>query len=172
MIARLNTRERVVLLLGAVFVLLVFVWLVLLQPYFTAMDNLERRIAGQRRNLEQVAAMRYEIDALRQQIAVIDSRRQSSRPLFSRVENLTVQTGIREQLLSMRPQPDSVQDGFRQQLVELRLERVSLSQLVRFLYAAEYNSGGIQVRSLRVRPRFDDRAQLDVNLVLMSLERA
>lgn len=172
MIARLNTRERVILLLGALFLVLVFVWLVLLQPYFTAMNTLERRIEGQQRNLEQVATMRYEIDALQKQIAVIDERRRSNRPLFSQVENLTVQTGIREQLLSMRPQPDSEQDGYRQQLVELRLERVSLTQLVRFLYTAEYNSGGIQVRSLRVRPRFDDRSQLDVNLVLMSLERA
>ncbi|HMB17069.1 MAG TPA: hypothetical protein VKN62_12235, partial [Pelovirga sp.] len=92
--------------------------------------------------------------------------------LFSQVENLTKQMGVRDQLLSMRPQPDSVQDGFRQQTVEIRLERVTLSQLVGFLHAAEHRSHGIQVRSLRVRPRFDSRSQLDVNLVLMSLERA
>lgn len=172
MIARLDTRERLTLLVGGVFLLLVMVWLLVLDPYFNAINSLDRRVEGQLRNLERIESMRYQIDELRQQLAVVESRQRSSRPLFSRVENLTVQTGIRDQLLSMRPQPDSVQEGFRQQLVELRLERITLSQLVRFLHAAEYNSSGIQVRSLRVRPRFDDRSQLDVNLVLMSLERA
>lgn len=172
MIARLDTRERYIVLAGALFLAAVIVWLLLLNPYFTTMKNLDRQIEGQRRNLERVEGMRHQIDALRQQLAVVDSRQRSSRPLFSQVENLTNQTGIREQLLAMRPQPDSVQGGFKQQLVELRLERVTLSQLVRFLYAAEYDSNGIQVRSLRVRPRFDDRSRLDVSLVLMSLERA
>ncbi len=172
MIARLDTRERYIVLAGGLFLVAVIIWLLLLNPYFTTMQNLDRQIEGQRRNLERIEAMRHHIDDLRQQLAAVDSRQRSSRPLFSQVENLTNQTGIREQLLAMRPQPDSVQGGFKQQLVELRLERVMLSQLVRFLHAVEYDSNGIQVRSLRVRPRFDDRSRLDVSLVLMSLERA
>ncbi|MFO7577347.1 MAG: type II secretion system protein GspM [Pelovirga sp.] len=172
MIGRLDTRERTAVLVGALFLVALFVWLVLLSPYFTTMQDLDRRIEGQRRNFDQVEAMSQQISRLRQQLAAVESQRSSGRPLFSQVENLTKQTGVRDQLLSMRPQPESVQGGFRQQLVEVRLERISLSQLVRLLHAAEYQSHGIQVRSLRVRPRFDDRSLLDVNLVLMSVERA
>jgi general secretion pathway protein M len=172
MIGRLETRERTAVLVGALFLVALFVWLVLLSPYFTAMQDLDRRIEGLRRNFDQVEAMSQQISQLRQQLAAVESQRSSGRPLFSQVENLTKQTGVRDQLLSMRPQPESVQGGFRQQLVEVRLERISLSQLVRLLHAAEYQSLGIQVRSLRVRPRFDDRSLLDVNLVLMSVERA
>lgn len=172
MISRLETRERIVVLVGILFVLGVFVWLVLLNPYLSTMQNLDRRIEGQRRTLHEAETMRAEISRLRQQLSGFESQRRAGRPLFSQVENLTKQMGVREQLLSMRPQPETVQGGFRQQLVEIRLERVTLSQLVGFLHAAEYRSQGIQVRSLRVRPRFDDRSRLDVNLVLMSLERA
>ena len=172
MIDRLDERERIIVLAGIVILAGILIWLVLLNPYLGAMQNLDRRIDGQRHNLERVATLGQEIDQLRQQLAGIESQRRSGRPLFSQVENLTKQMGVRDQLLSMRPQPDSVQGGFRQQTVEIRLERVTLSQLVGFLHAAEHRSHGIQVRSLRVRPRFDDRSRLDVNLVLMSLERA
>ncbi|MBW6508635.1 MAG: type II secretion system protein M [Desulfuromonadales bacterium] len=172
MIVRLDERERIIVLAGMVILAVILIWLVLLNPYMNAMQSLDRRIDGQRRNLERVAILGQEIDQLRQQLAGIESQQRSGRPLFSQVENLTKQIGVREQLLSMRPQPDVVQGGFRQQTVEIRLERVTLSQLVGFLHAAEHRSHGIQVRSLRVRPRFDDRSRLDVNLVLMSLERA
>lgn len=172
MIDRLEPRERIFVFSGVLILTGIFVWLVLINPYLTKMQNLDRQIEGQRRNLERVEALRQEIEQLRQQLAGVESTAGSGRPLFSQVENLTKQMGVRDQLLSMRPQPESVQGGFRQQLVEIRLERVTLSQLVGFLHAAEYRSNGIQVRSLRVRPRFDDRSRLDVNLVLMSLERA
>lgn len=172
MIDRLDERERIIVLTGILILAGILTWLVLLNPYMDTIQNLDRRIEGQRRNLERVATLGQEIDQLRQQLAEIESQQRSGRPLFSQVENLTKQMGVRDQLLSMRPQPDSVQEGFRQQTVEIRLERVTLSQLVGFLHAAEHRSHGIQVRSLRVRPRFDDRSRLDVNLVLMSLERA
>lgn len=172
MISRLEPRERTFVFVGILMLTGFFFWLVLINPYMSRMQSLDRQIEGQRRNLERVESLRQEIEQLRLQLAGVEATTRSGRALFSQVENLTKQIGVRDQLLSMRPQPDSVQGGFRQQLVEIRLERVTLSQLVGFLYAAEYRSNGIQVRSLRVRPRFDDRSRLDVNLVLMSLERA
>jgi len=43
-------------------------------------------------------------------------------------------------------------------------------QLTKLLHAIEYRSGGIQVKSMRIRSRFEDHSSLDVNMVLMSLE--
>ncbi len=71
----------------------------------------------------------------------------------------------------MRPQAATTQGEFRQQLVEIRLEKLSLGQLVTLLHAVEYRSGGVQVKSLRVKPRFENRSELDANMVLMSLEK-
>ena len=113
MIDRLDERERIIVLAGIVFLAGLLIWLVLLNPYMNAMQNLDRRIDGQRRNLERVAILGQEIDQLRQQLVGIESQRRTGRPLFSQVENLTKQMGLRDQLLSMRPQPDSVQGGFR-----------------------------------------------------------
>ncbi|MCW8860355.1 MAG: type II secretion system protein GspM [Deltaproteobacteria bacterium] len=171
MINRLNPRERAIVIGGAIVLLLLFVWFVLLSPYFKTLTKLDRKIAAQERNLVVVEKMRDQILQLRQQLATAGQRKQGERPLFSQVESLTEQTGVREQLLSMRPQPATVQGEFRQQLVEIRLEKISLAQMVKLLHAVEYRSGGVQVKSLRAKPRFEDRSLLDVNMVLMSLEK-
>lgn len=170
MITNLDPREKKIVGGGVFFLLLLLVWFVLVNPYFEAMASLDRRISAQQHSLVKVEKMGNTIIQLRQQLASIGAAQKESRPLFSRVESLTEQTGVREQLLSMRPQPATTQGDFRQQLVEIRLEKISLAQLVKLLHAVEYRSGGVQVNSMRVKPRFEDRSILDVNMVLMSLE--
>jgi len=171
MITRLNPRERVIVGGGLVVVVGLIFWFALITPYMNATKRLDRRISAHHHNLVRVEKMSTQIDELRHQIANIDRRQKGKRPLFSLVENLTEQTGVREQLLSMRPQPATTQGKYRQQLVEIRLERLSLAQLVKLLHAIEYRSGGVQVKSLRVKPRFEDHSALDVHMVLMSLEK-
>ncbi len=170
MLRRLNPREKIYVVSGLAVLAVLFVWFALLTPYLSTLANLDRRIAALERNRGEVLGLRDQILDLRRQLASVDRQRQGQRPLFSQVENLTEQTGVREQLLVMRPQPATVQGDFRQQLVEIRLEKISLVQLVKVLHAVEYRSGGIQVKSLRVKPRFEDRSALDVSMVLMSLE--
>lgn len=171
MITRLNPRERLIVGIGLVVVVGLILWFALVTPYLRVMERLERRITAHRHNLVRVEKMSKQINELRHLIANIDSRRKGKRPLFSLVEKLTEQTGVREQLLSMRPQPASTQGKYRQQLVEIRLEKISLAQLVTLLHAIEYRSGGVQVKSMRVKPRFEDHSLLDIHMVLTSLEK-
>lgn len=167
----LNHRERVVVVSGGLILIAVLAWYGVLSPYLSTMTDLDRKITASENNLAKVMSMSEQIGQLRQQLTLADRRRSAGRPLFSRVEGLTEQTGVRDQLLSMRPQPATTQGDFRQQLVEIRLEKLSLGQLVKLLHAIEYRSGGVQVKSMRVKPRFENRSELDVNMVLMSLEK-
>lgn len=168
---RFSQREKIIVIGGLVVLLLLFIWFALFTPYLNSSEKLDRKIVAHKRNLAKVETLAGEIVQLRKQLASVDSRKKGKRPLFSLVENLTEQTGVREQLFSMRPQPATTQGKFQQQLVEIQLKKITLSQLVKLLHAIEYRSGGVQVKSMRVRPRFEDRSILDVNMVLMSLEK-
>ena len=168
---RLNSRERLIVGVGLIVVLGLIFWFVLLTPYINTIARLDRRINAHHHSLVRVERMRDQISELRQQLANIGNHKKGKRPLFSLVENLTEQTGVHEQLLSMRPQPATTQGKYRQQLVEIRLEKLSLAQLVKLLHAIEYRSGGVQVKSMRVKPRFENHSLLDVHMVLMSLEK-
>lgn len=170
MIKNLSPREKTVVVAGLIILIILFIWLALLNPYMKTMKSLDRKISAHRQNLQKVETMHEQISQLRQQLADVKILNQGTRPLFSLVESMAVQTGVREQLLSMRPQPATTQGEFRQQLVEIRLEKISLPQMVKLLHAVEYRSGGVQVKSMQVKPRFEDRSILDANMVLMSLE--
>ncbi len=170
MIKRLSPREKVIVCSGAMILLLLLVWSVLLQPYFETMKTLDRKNSAHRHSLIKAEKMSSQIQQLRQQLMVVKTRQRNKRPLLSRVESLMEKTGVREQLLSMRPQAATTQGQFRQQLVEISLKKISLLQLTKLLHAIEYRSGGIQVKSMQIRSRFENHSLLDVNMLLMSLE--
>jgi len=171
MLARLNQREKIVVGGGLVVLLALLGWFILLSPWLTSISKFERKIVAHRHSLVKAETMRSQILQLQRQLDGVDIDKVSQRPLFSQVESLTQQVGVREQLLSMRPQPATIQGEFRQQQVEIRLKKITLSQLVKLLYTIEHRSTGVQVKSLLARPQFADRSLLDVNMVLISLEK-
>jgi len=172
MIQQMSRRERVMVLAASVAVVLVAVWLGVVEPYRSAMWKLENQINSRSDSLVEVRDLQREIRMLRQQLSQVSGRQEMDGPLFSYVEKLTDQAGVRDNLLSMRPQQSTQQGEYRQQQVELRMEKLSLSQLVQFLYAIEYSAQGVQIKSMRIKRRFEDHSSLDVNLSIFSLERS
>jgi general secretion pathway protein M len=172
MIHQMSRREQVMVAAALAAVVLVAVWLGVVEPYRSALDKLDSQIKSRSNSLVEVKGLQQEISRLRQQLSEVSGRKTMDGPLFSHVEMLTEKTGIKDKLSSMRPQQSTAQGEYRQQLVELKLEKLSVTQLVQFLYAIEYSGQGVQVKSMRVKRRFDDRSSLDVNLSVFSLEKS
>lgn len=86
--------------------------------------------------------------------------------LIATVENATQKVGARSQLLYVRPQPDKAREDLVEEGVEIRLEKLQLQQLVELLYQFETAQQMLKISQLRVRPRFDDPAQLDTVMTL------
>lgn len=172
MIGRLSRREQMMVLAAAVVVVLVVFWLGVVEPYRSALGRLDSQIRNRSNSLEEVKRVQQEILKLQQQLAGASGKKTMEGPLFSHVERLTDQAGVRSNLLSMRPQPATQQGEYRQQLVDLKLEKLSLAQLVRFLYALEYSGQGVQVKTMRIKRRFEEHSSLDVNLSVISLEKS
>jgi len=172
MIHQLSRREQLMVAVALAAVVLVAIWLGVVDPYRAAMGRLDSQIKSRINSLVEVKGLQQDITRLEQQLSQESGRKTMGGPLFSYVEGLTEEAGIKENLSSMRPQQASVQGEYRQQLVELKLEKLSLTQLTRFLYAIEYSGQGVQVKSMRIKRRFDDRSSLDVNLSVFSLEKS
>lgn len=172
MIQQLSRREQVMVGAAVGAVLLVAIWLGVVDPYRAAMGRLDSQIRNRSNSLVEVKGLQQDVLQLRQQLSEVSGRKGMDGPLFSYVETLTEESGVRDNLASMRPQPATQQGEYRQQLVELKLEKLSISQLVRFLYAIEYAGQGVQVKSMRIKRRFEDHSSLDVNLSVFTLEQS
>jgi general secretion pathway protein M len=173
MMANLSQRERWILLLGGVVVLITLFYLGVIAPYRSSLEMLEGRISARQRQVKEVQAMRQEFLLLQQRLQESEARLNKSQgfSLFSFVEGVAAQAASKENLVYMRPQPQSIQGEVREESVEIKLEKIQLDQMVRLLHAIESADAYLQVKNLRIRTRFDNRALLDVTLTVSSYGR-
>lgn len=171
---QINPRERLVLIVGAVFVLATLIYLGIVSPYQKAMRRLDARIVSQQKQVRQIQDLRQEYLELQQQLAEAETRLDKGQgfSLFTFVETTAAREAGREKLVYMRPQTGSTQEGFREESVEIKLEKVRLDQLVRFLYDFESADAALQIKNLRIRARFDDKSLLDAVLTVSMYGRA
>lgn len=173
MIADLSTRDRNVLIGGGIVVLLLVLVFGVVLPYRSALDGLDARIASRREQLRTVQQLQQLIRRQQTVSNEVEQRLARGRgvALVTVIETLAKTVAGKENLVAMRPQPVTPPQGLRQEQVEVKFERLRLDQLVRFLHALDGAEGALQVGSLKVRKRFDDKTLLDATLVVSAFAK-
>ena len=173
MISNLSPRDRNALLIGLAAVLIAVFYLGIVSPYQSAIARLDSQIASRQRQRQEVQVLRQRYLSLQGELTQAERRGVSNRnfSLFSFVENLTGQIASRENLVYMRPQPVAVKDEYKEESVEIKLEKIALDQLVRILYQIDTADAFLQVKNLRLKIRFDNKAQLDAVLTISAYAR-
>lgn len=175
MIDRLSDREKIFVFSAAALLLVVVLWLGVVSPYRQGIELAKTRIASRQNQLDEVRHLQQEYFTLQKVLASAEKKLAGAArdfSLFPFIEEATSRAGVRDNLVSMRPQTPQLQGEFREESVEIRLERIGLAQLVRFLYAIDSADAALQMKSMRIKPRFDDRSLLDTVLVVSSLQRS
>ncbi|MGE3541444.1 MAG: type II secretion system protein GspM [Candidatus Tectimicrobiota bacterium] len=155
----LQPRERFAIL-GAAAALLVFlVFKLAIDPLLKRSADLDRQIVTARRQVSELRTMQQEY--LRQK-SVLDSinsqlKKQQNFAIFSRLEELAGQTGIRNKILHMKPTVSTPSEVYNEESVEIKMEGVTLEQLVRYLHQVESSPQLLKIKRLEVKPRFDNR---------------
>jgi len=164
MIRNMSQRERWLVGACIAFVLVVAVWLGVISPYRQSMELLERQIASRQQQLEEMQEMAVRYRTLQSQVRQAQNRpsRSSEFSLFSFVETLAEDLGVRDRLVSLRPHETSTRGEFTEESVEIKLERLSLEQLVQLLYGLEEGEAALNVKNMRLKTRFEDRSLFDM----------
>ena len=173
MISQLNQRERIFVLAGGLALILALLYFAIVAPYYSALTRLDRQVAVRSGQLQEVKGLQARYLALQQQMTQME-RLLGKRQDFSAltfIENLVEQTAGRENLLSMRPQSPEVRNEFTIDSVEIKLEKLTLKQLLELLLGVEGADTPVQVKSLYLKQRFDDRSLLDATMTVTALRR-
>jgi general secretion pathway protein M len=146
---------------GAALVLVLFFMLVI-DPLFKHSAELDRQIVTARRQLTELRTMQQDY---RRQKSVVDSinsqlKKQQNFAIFSRLEELAGQTGIRNNILYMKPTVSTPSEVYNEESVEIKMEGVTLAQLVRYLHQVENSPQLLKIKRLETKPRFDNRQLL------------
>ncbi len=118
--------------------------------------------------------MGREMRHLQSQLALVEARIRSGEKtnLFTLLENLAGEAGIRNQLESIKPKQPSGSDRYPETRVAVSLRGATLAQTVRFLHEIESAPVLLIIRSLRIKAREDSSQMLDVSFTVSSFERA
>ena len=168
---RLTPRERIYVVVGGGFLALVLGWLLVVRPYFHAVDNAKRRIETGRADLQKMVEMYKTYSQIETRVAEKEQKiRQGGGTILTALEGVAGQAGVSALVESMeeRKKPDN--DFFHEASVEVSLRKISLKELVDYLYQIESAPRLLLVRKIAVSTRFDQKGLLDARVEVSSFE--
>jgi general secretion pathway protein M len=161
----LGGREKLVIIAGGVVVALVLFYRFGLSPALERLRTLDRLVAVKERDLHEMNTLRETYLAqkgLMEEVNRSLAQRGQDFAIFSFLEELANKTGIKNNIIYMKPALTTPGELFRESSVEMRLEGIALQQLTRYLYDIEQAPQLLRVRRMHIKPRPANPDQLDV----------
>jgi general secretion pathway protein M len=172
---QMSARERVVVLAGGIIVGLSLLFVLVVDPLLATFDRLERQAARKEKDIKELAAMRQEYTAKRDRLAKIEGRMPTPDDQFSLLtfmEEAAATARVRDRITGMQPQIQSLPQGYQETAVDLRLEGIHLPELLALLVAIDQAPYELHVRHLQVHPKFDNPANLDATVRVLSYAKS
>lgn len=168
-LSTLAPRERVLVTLAALAVLLFSVWLVV-GRVGAAMEAREERIAGKTRVLAQFGKLAEEYKRRQAERGAIESRlRAQPVPLMSHISQTGAALGI--DVADLRPTNAPTElEGLKEDSVEVNIAKIELSKLAQLLQNLEHTQGVVKVRRIRITTRQDVPDLVDATLVVSTYQ--
>lgn len=87
--------------------------------------------------------------------------------LSTTIESLAETSGIKDRIDSLKEKAAAPSDIFDEASVDVRLKKITLQQLVDFLYVIENHPDKVlRLKQLSVKPRYDNKQDLDVSFTV------
>jgi general secretion pathway protein M len=169
----ITPREKRVLAIAAAAVALLVVYLIV-DGIVSSYQELGRKIELKQQDLTKMTRLRDQYAETHRQLEEVRARLDKTQKDFSVlsfIEDLANREGIREKIGSMKPKKIPLNEEFEESSVEIQMDNVSLPKLVDFAYKIENSGHLLKIKRLRIKPRYDDRNQLNVILQVSTYEK-
>jgi len=174
LIAKLSNREMWAIGIGIGFVGIFVLVQVVIFPFMDTRERLERRLVSHTRSYHEIKQLRKKY--LELQIRADNSktqidRRQRGFTLFSFLDKLAGQVGIKERITYMKPSSTKQKDTpYRLSLVEMKLNGITMEQITKFLYRIETSQNMVHVQRLSLNKKEEKEGLLNVILQVETFE--
>jgi general secretion pathway protein M len=153
MAIKLNKREKISVAAAAA-VIVVFLFLQLLVfPLFDRNEQLTRTISTREQQLEQIQRLQEEYRQTSAKSEQAQRRLKTRRrgfTLFSFLETLAGQTGVKSHIAYMKPTTTQKESPYRLSMVEMKLQEITMSQLLAYLHGIETSRDMIVIKRLSI----------------------
>ncbi|MCB2148023.1 MAG: type II secretion system protein M [Deltaproteobacteria bacterium] len=154
MAIKLNKREKIGVAAAAAAIVIFLVLQVLIFPLFEKNAQLSKMLATRQQEREQILQLQtdYRKTAEKAEQAQRHLKtRQRGFTLFSFLETLAGQTGVKSHISYMRPTTTTLKDSpYRLSMVEMKLEEITMAQLLTYLHGIETSRDMISIKRLSI----------------------
>ena len=168
---QLAKREKYLVTLAVVAMVLALVIQFAIMPFVDKRERYKNNVTVQQNNLQQISALQQEYLLLQQDSDTL-TQRLKNRPqnftLFSFLEKAAGDSGVKNNIKSMKPSASAGQGLFKESLVEMKLERITLGQLVGYLQLIESPDNLVGIKRISIQTNKMEKQFLDVVLQVLT----
>jgi general secretion pathway protein M len=172
----LNKREKIALFGTAAVILIFIIFQLMIAPVFEKRNTLQKRLITRQQVYREIQAMQGEYLAMRQQVETARNRfenRPSNFTLFSFLDRLAGETGVKKNIAYMRPSSTVAEDsGLKRSRVELKVQDVALKDLTAYLHGIETSQNMVVVKRLSINKSGPQNSLLTAVLQVETIEAA
>ena len=172
---QMSQRERTLVLTGGIVLGLSLLFILIVDPLLDTLDRLERQEVRKQKELAELAVLGQAYLTKRDRLTKTENRMPGADSHFSLLtfmEEAATTARVRERITSMQPQVQSLAQGYEETAVDLRLDGIQLPDLLALLVAIDQAPYDLQVRHLQIRPKFDNPANLDATVRVLSYAKS
>jgi general secretion pathway protein M len=151
---KLNKREKISVAAAAAAIVIFLLIQFLVFPLFDNNARLSRLISTRQQELEQIRQLQVEYrktaEKAEQTQRYLNTRKRGF-TLFSFLETLAGQTGVKSHIAYMKPTTTTQKDTpYRRSMVEMKLQATTMSQLLAYLHGIETSRDMISIKRLSI----------------------
>jgi len=161
---RLTPREKLLIVASAIFIAAWALFAFIVKPVTARMETLKRTIPQKQSEVAKLRARSAEYVLLRDSLANLQAKVASQDEGFELLpflESVIGQCGLAEKVTKMKPYMVPLGSNYREIVVEMKLDNVTLSQLVDFLWKVESSKALVKAKSLHIKRNPTNPEQLD-----------
>jgi general secretion pathway protein M len=174
MAIKLNKREKISVAAATAAIVIFLVIQFLIVPLFEKNEQLSRTLATRQQELEEIRRLQAEYRQTAQkteQALRYLKTRQRGFTLFSFLETLAGQTGVKSHIAYMKPTTTTQKDNpYRLSMVEIKLQGISMAQLLAYLYGIETSRDMISIKRLSISKGEQKATLIDTVFQVETLE--
>ena len=154
MAIKINKREKIAVAAAAVAIVIFLVMQFLVFPLFDKNAQLSRTLATRQQELEEIRLLQAEYrktaEKAQQAQRYLKTRKRGF-TLYSTMETLAGQTGVKSHIAYMKPTTTSQKESpYRLSMVEMKLQAITMSQLLAYLHGIETSRNMISIKRLSI----------------------
>ncbi len=170
---KLGRREKILVSLAACCIAVFVLFQFIIFPFFDKREALGRGIDAKRAGLKEIVRLRSEYKSYKRGAEGIQRYlrgRIKSFTLFSFLEQAAGKARVKDHIKYMKPSASRSNGRFKESMVEMKLDKISLKQLVDYLYLIESPENVVSIKRISIKDSKSAPEYLDAVMQVLTIE--